>query len=97
LTYNNQRQAIAKNDVQVCGGSAPQRMAAHLLDQEIGLRQRSNVNSDRICSDLCVAVAASQTPKVIPAYMRACQNLAFQPPIAPLQMQLLWICSNSIA
>jgi len=48
-------------------------MAERVLDQEIGLRQGSNVNSDRICSDLCVAVAGSQTPaKVIPAYMRAC-------------------------
>jgi len=25
--------------VQVCGGSAPQRVAEHVLDQEIGLRQ----------------------------------------------------------
>jgi hypothetical protein len=41
LTHNNQRQVIANNDVQVCGGSAPQRMAEHVLDQEIGLRQGS--------------------------------------------------------
>jgi hypothetical protein len=62
-------------------------MAEHVLDQEIGLRQASNVNSDRICSDLCVAVAGSQTPtKVIPAYMRACPNLRIQPPIAPIDL-----------
>src|SRR5580704_9905308 len=73
LTHNNQRRAIANNDVQVCGGSAPRRMAEHVLDQEIGLRQGSNANSDRLCSDLCVAVAGSQTPtKVIPTYTCTC-------------------------
>jgi hypothetical protein len=37
-------------------------------------------------SDLCVAVAGSQTPtKAVPAYMRACPNLSVQPPIAPVE------------
>jgi hypothetical protein len=75
-------------------------MAAHVLDQEIGLRRgivatvdeddrndihAGNVNAERISFRPCVAVAGSQTPtKAIPAYMRACPNFSVQPPIAPI-------------